>query len=286
MNKQRGLLTKTLVFGIILLLIGISVTPSIGISNNDDTTPPVTTHTLDPPEPNGNNGWYVSNVTVELTATDDLSGVKEIRISICGDPEIVIPGNYVHFFLDEDCNYYVDYWAIDNAGNVEPKNRLYINIDKTAPDVRLIYEVFYYYSYRELRFKFTAIATDDISGMERVEFFIDNEHQETIYGIGPEYSWIWKPNIYSRVQGFICKPEITEEYVKFFAIFVRVVLGSSFNFPDFYAYGFDKAGNMEFCVIYVWVIPGTDDFLLFQNITISNNYSGYIGKFFINVEIN
>ena len=42
-----------LVVGVILLFIGVAVQPSIGLSNNNDTTPPVTTHTLNPPEPDG-----------------------------------------------------------------------------------------------------------------------------------------------------------------------------------------------------------------------------------------
>lgn len=69
---------KLLAVAIILLFIGMSI-PSTGIVVfNDDTTPPVTTIELDPENPNGNNGWYVSDVTITLEATDDKSGVKAI----------------------------------------------------------------------------------------------------------------------------------------------------------------------------------------------------------------
>ena len=277
---------KVLVVGIIFLFIGMSVTSTIGISNNDDTTPPVTTCTLDPPEPNGNNSWYISDVNVTLNATDDISGVKEIRISICGDPEIVIPGNYVHFFFDEDCkDYYVDYWAIDNAGNAESKNRFYINIDKTAPEITFYYYIDFIYFYRGIRYYFIAEAEDSTSGMDRVEFYTDDVHQKTVQGPGPEYILIWKPNIYSRVKGFILKPEITEEYVKFYSILVIVELGS--DFPKFYAYCYDKAGNMESDSLTPMVPPyNINDILLFQSVTLPSNYSGYIGRFFIDVKIN
>ena len=41
---------KVIFFSIIVLFLGVSITPSLGISNsNDDNTPPVTTLTLDPP---------------------------------------------------------------------------------------------------------------------------------------------------------------------------------------------------------------------------------------------
>jgi len=46
------------------------------------TTPPVTTATLDPANPDGNNDWYVSPVQVTLQATDLGSGVKNTRYRI------------------------------------------------------------------------------------------------------------------------------------------------------------------------------------------------------------
>ena len=40
-----------------------------------DCIPPTTSCFLDPLVPNGLNGWYVSNITVTLNATDNESGV-------------------------------------------------------------------------------------------------------------------------------------------------------------------------------------------------------------------
>jgi hypothetical protein len=47
-----------------------------------DTTPPITTLVQTPNAPDGNNGWYVSPVQFDLTATDLESGVKEINYRI------------------------------------------------------------------------------------------------------------------------------------------------------------------------------------------------------------
>lgn len=96
---------KALAVAVILLFFSVGVVPSTGIIVfNDDTTPPVTTHSLNPPEPDGDNGWYVNDVEVMLNATDDMSGVKEIRYKI-GDGSLqILPGNQGMFVLDDDAD--------------------------------------------------------------------------------------------------------------------------------------------------------------------------------------
>ena len=47
-----------------------------------DTTAPATSYVKTPSSPDGNNGWYKSVVTFDLTATDLESGVKEINYKI------------------------------------------------------------------------------------------------------------------------------------------------------------------------------------------------------------
>jgi len=50
-------MNKLWVIGIIILFVTMSIVPSSGnTAFNDDTIPPVTTCTLDPPEPDGLNG--------------------------------------------------------------------------------------------------------------------------------------------------------------------------------------------------------------------------------------
>ena len=168
----------------------VSVTGLAIPYGNDDTTPPVTTYTLDPPEPDGLNGWYVSDVTVNLTATDDITGVKEIRYMINGGPTQVIPGDHGSFILHDDGQeIYIEYWAIDNAGNIETKNLLLVDIDQTVPEVCLSYEINKRKPFFVYNVIFYATANDAMSGMERVEFYFNNELQETVYGSGPEYTW-------------------------------------------------------------------------------------------------
>ena len=56
---------------------------------DEDTTPPRTTHALDPATPDGDGGWYVSPVEVTLNATDNEggSGVDTTEYRFAGDEE-------------------------------------------------------------------------------------------------------------------------------------------------------------------------------------------------------
>jgi hypothetical protein len=166
----------------------------IGVDDTDPFCdyPPI----FDPPEPTGLNDWYVDDVTITLNATDPWSndvssGVKEIRYTVNGGAEQVIPGKTGSFVLTEDGeDILVEYWAVDWVGNVEsPKNSFTISIDQTIPEIALTYEIVGGNPYQGWDFEFKATATDAMSGMERCEFYFNNELQETVSGAGPEYIW-------------------------------------------------------------------------------------------------
>ena len=150
----------------------------------------------DPAVPNGEAGWYVDDVTITLNASDPMSngvssGVKEIRYTVNGGNEEVISGSTGSFILTQDGNdIAVEYWAVDWVGNVEAtKNAFTIDIDQTVPDVDLIYEVLGWTPLEGWEFQFTATASDAMSGMNRVEFYFNNQLQETVNGTGPDYVW-------------------------------------------------------------------------------------------------
>ena len=100
-------------------------------TKNVDGTEPVTTISLSGTA--GDNGWYTSNVTVSLSASDATSQVNWIKykIGFFGE-EMTYSGP---FTLSDDGEYTVYYWANDVAGNEEwPKNSIDIKIDKTKPN--------------------------------------------------------------------------------------------------------------------------------------------------------
>ncbi|UCF49647.1 MAG: hypothetical protein JSU91_07830, partial [Thermoplasmatales archaeon] len=151
---------------------------------------------LDPTEPDGENGWYVNDVTVTLNATDPWShgvssGVKEIRYTVNGGEEQVIPGRIGSFVLTDDGNdILVEYWAVDWVGNVESsKNSFTVDIDQTLPTISLSYEVSGGCPIQGWEFTFTAAAEDVMSQMDRVEFYLNGVLQATVSGPGPDYSW-------------------------------------------------------------------------------------------------
>ncbi|MDF2648310.1 MAG: galA [Paenibacillus sp.] len=79
----------------------------------------------------GVNGWYSSDVTVTLSAIDNLSGVDKTEYRI-GDSGDWITYTVPITLTDEGRNN-VQYRSIDKAGNVEAIKTVEIKLDQTAP---------------------------------------------------------------------------------------------------------------------------------------------------------
>src|SRR3989475_703145 len=92
-----------------------------------DTVPPTTTAALSGTL--GANGWYTSNVTVSLTATDATSGVANITYRVDGGTWFVYTGP---FALTEG-SHVLDYFSVDLAGLTEATHSQIIAIDMTPP---------------------------------------------------------------------------------------------------------------------------------------------------------
>jgi large repetitive protein len=103
---------------------------------NIDQTPPVATATLDGTGPNG---WITSlPAQVQLSATDNLSGVAEIVYTLDGQPEppITASSNGTAagtVSIPTDGRHVITYYAVDVAGNQEAPQTATVNIDTTAP---------------------------------------------------------------------------------------------------------------------------------------------------------
>lgn len=104
-------------------------------------------------------GWHKSNPTIAFTCSDSLSGIKS-----CSPPVTVSV---------EGANQLVVGTAVDNAEN-STSTTAYVNLDKTPPTVskpkmsnRLI--IF------SGSVKISAVTSDSLSGVERGEYFIDED---------------------------------------------------------------------------------------------------------------
>jgi hypothetical protein len=155
--------------------------------NYNDTTPPVTIISFYPKYPNGDNGWYVTPVTITLEAMD-MSGVNTTYYSINSEPWVIYEEPFV---LTEDNTYTIVYFSIDNDGNMEFPKLATVKVDQNPPFINLTYKVIGN-PMQGWRIYFTAIAFDQMSGMDRVEFFLDDGLQEIIYGSGPYYKWYFQ----------------------------------------------------------------------------------------------
>ncbi|RLF41577.1 MAG: hypothetical protein DRN12_02835 [Thermoplasmata archaeon] len=180
--------------GILLLLM---VTPSVIVGMDDSIT-------IKPSTPNGDNGWYLSDVYVTFHAFDppeDSSGLAYIyyRIIKVGEEEppwekyeiegFVTRYNFtVH--LAEDGRYILEFYAEDHVGNTgHIHSTSEIRIDKNSPNGNIIIpKDGYIYLFGRESFKnpfgYTLMigsinigvdAIDEISGIYRVHFEIQDD---------------------------------------------------------------------------------------------------------------
>lgn len=187
---------KALVIGIIVLFIVMSIIPSSGnVVVIDDNTPPVTTCTLDPPYPDGLNGWYVSDITVTLNATDDMSGVDFIKYLLDDNDWLT----YTQPFKVYDGYHRITYYAVDKAGNVEqPSEVLRFKVDLTDPEIkRFVWEA--YKENQKWYVKFTVKCSETLSGMDRVEFYMEEELWFTDYDEPYEWTLEWSEDYGNKV---------------------------------------------------------------------------------------
>src|SRR5207247_464777 len=108
-----------------------NVEPVNSVDVGIDTTTPTTSASLAGTA--GENGWYVSDVTVTLTAflnaSDATSGIANITYRVDGGPWSVYAGPFVL----ADGVHVVEFFATDLAGITEPIRSLSIAIDTTPP---------------------------------------------------------------------------------------------------------------------------------------------------------
>jgi hypothetical protein len=218
----------------------------------------------------GNNNWYISSVTLAF------NGSITVHYRIDG-------GTWQTYStplaLTFDGKHILE-WTCDNSSEIYS---IEIKIDKTAPILNLSYTWAGRNRLCGFVIIYSAYANDILSGMNRTEFYRNYVLQKTIFGSQPVYVWEY-PSSY-MVRGFIVNPEILEEYVKFRARIVMISGGFTppFDF-DVTAIAWDNAGNYAEVNIFppIFVTPIiTPRFYLFRDVTLPNNYTGYIREHFI-----
>ena len=144
----------------------VSNVSSYAVSNIDKIAP-VTAATLNPAAPNGSNGWYTSDVTVSLSANDNLSGVTLTEYQVNNGSWITYTGSIPAF---GDGVYTVNFRSMDLASNVEQIKTAQFKVDKTAPElyVQLDQTSIWPGNHKMVTVNAVLNSYDDESGVESV----------------------------------------------------------------------------------------------------------------------
>ena len=178
--QKKGLAVLT-----IALFFGMCVVTSAG--NNEIKNNPsrfIQPLTVDHPTSNvfgniGQNGWYISSVFVSFLY--DPLRVEEIHYRI-GD------GNWnlytMQFEVTLEGAYYISWYWIDLNGEQHGGSPIELKVDLTLPTITLEKS---WTPSNEITFE--AVVSDATSGVERVEFYLDDVLQETL--TSPPYNWVY-----------------------------------------------------------------------------------------------
>ncbi|WP_186579653.1 rhamnogalacturonan lyase family protein [Aquibacillus kalidii] len=135
-------------------------TPRIDVVEtvNKDTSAPETSAEI---EQTATNDWYNEDVTVNFTTTDAGSSVDATHYVVNNGKEQT--GNSIT--LDKEGEHTINYWSVDEAGNVEEAKSVVIKIDKTAPTVTFSVDTGKTYTVADM-VTITCEVTDELSGMD------------------------------------------------------------------------------------------------------------------------
>jgi len=157
---------------------------------------PTTTCHITPEQPTGNNGWYVSDVTVTLTATE--SGVDYIMYRINnGEWQTYTEP----FIVDSDGINTIQYRSVDNVGNVENAKEKQVKMDFYGPEISVYKPISFLYVFDRAIMplpgdkpliigRITLMSTIEdtaTSGVDSAKIYIDNNLRTTFVD-GVEYT--------------------------------------------------------------------------------------------------
>ena len=158
---------------------------ALAISYDIDNDPPITMISFDPPVPDGCNGWYVSNVTVTLKAID-VNSVKATYYRINGGDWWVYDSPFV--ISEEGEDILIEYYSVDYLNNVEDVKSATLDIDKTPPEIDIDWYI-NKIGWNRWRVTFNIDISNETSGIDRIEIFINDGLHSVVTGPGPTYSW-------------------------------------------------------------------------------------------------
>lgn len=134
-----------------------------------DVAAPTTTHQFLGTE--GNNGWFVTDVTVVLEAMDDLSGVDFTTYRLGSSDWVTYTEPIV---VSDEGTHALQYRSTDRVGNQENERSIAVNLDKTPPVVTITQPAVTTYTLGST-FIVKYEAHDAISGLDVITAMLDGE---------------------------------------------------------------------------------------------------------------
>jgi hypothetical protein len=173
----NSLFRKGLVLAVVVLFVGIGVVP-IADCNFVQKRP--SDHYCHPKFSGkiGDNGWFVSPVNVSFVYNPEI--VRTIFYNINGGQWLKYTKPFV--ISSDSCSHLVKWYFIDFSGEKHQEDQSSIKIDHTAPMCVLNRQ-------RGCnKIVYTAVPYDNMSGIGRVEFYLNGVLQCTAMAPGP-YTW-------------------------------------------------------------------------------------------------
>ena len=134
-----------------------------------DNNPPVVHYSVEPSSPDGENGWYISNVNFNLTAYDNESGLAEIMYKINNGIWQLYNGT-IEFTNDGE--YAIQFYAKDNVEN-NNSNSILIKIDRVPPTSRCDFSGKYSNGKYTTDVTVTITASDVHAGVKEIYYSVD-----------------------------------------------------------------------------------------------------------------
>jgi hypothetical protein len=162
---------------------GITVGPAESQFVSVDSLPPQTTIALDPPAPDGDNGWYVSDVEVTLTATDPGVGVYQ---TLASTDSLVWSAVFSPTLYTQEGQTTLYYHSVDWMINTEAVQSTSFRLDKTGPT--LVHNGPYTMCAGDTITLDGAGSFDSLSGLASVNWDTDGDG---LYDDGPQAAFTW-----------------------------------------------------------------------------------------------
>ncbi|HUR99560.1 MAG TPA: hypothetical protein VMZ26_15955, partial [Pyrinomonadaceae bacterium] len=144
-----------------------------------ETAAPVTTALASPAAPDGANGWYITNPTLDLSASDSCSGVAQTEYSLDNGATWQPYSGTIN--ITQEGTTTVLFRSVDRAGNVERAGSQTFMVDTSDPTVQITANpsTIWPPNGRMIPITIGGNGADAISGVSQVSYVVTDEYGGT-----------------------------------------------------------------------------------------------------------